>query len=109
MHEALAPLTAAEMEQFRANLTGAKVQDGVKERVRELAATMDQWRQEAIWNAIKRGLLPEWFTDATKQEEAKALWKEGGYHFQGSGLHWAFMQGDKVLSVFQVHVNGKQV
>lgn len=107
--EAMAPLTPAEMEQWQQNRTNDLAGSQLKSKLRELALALAAWQHDAVAAQIKKGNLPEWVFDKDRQDEARALIKDGGYHFAGSGFHWEFRRGEQVLSVFEAKVNGKAV
>ena len=105
--EALAPLTPAELEQWKQNrvndLAGGKLRD----KLRQMAAALGTWQHDAVAAQVKKGNLPEWIFDPARKDETLELLKVGGYHFAGGGFRWELRKGEEVLSVFEIKVNGQ--
>lgn len=105
--EALAPLTPAELEQWRHNRVNDQAGGRLKAKLREMAAALGTWQHDAIAAQVKKGLLPEWIFDPARKDDTAALLKAGGYHFQGGGFQWELRRGEEVLSVFELRLNGR--
>lgn len=106
--EALAPLTPAEMEQWRQNRVNDTMGASLKSKLRVMAAALGCWQHASIVAQVKKGALPEWIFDPARVDEVVALLKAGGYHFQGGGFSWEFRRGEEVLSTFELRLNGKR-
>ena len=102
--KALAPLTPAEQEEYRAN----KVRDAAGLRLRaklgEIAQSLRRWQRDAIASCVKKGLIPDHIAKASDPTTINLWMREQGYNFRGEGFHWELRKGEEVLSVFDVRL-----
>lgn len=104
--EALAPLSAAELEVWRHNRVQDTIGAQLKGRLREMAGAIAQWQADAMASVIKKGIVPEWVTDPARRVEAAEAIRAAGINFRGGGFHWELRKGEEVLSVLDFKING---